>query len=237
MPVYVLIHSPSVGPGTWSPVARRLRQAGHEVVVPSLLGVGDGEAPYWPRAVAAVREALRLAGPGQPAVLVPHSNAGLFLPLIADGMDYPLACTVFADASIPAESEVTTAAEEEFLPFLRGLARPDGLLPRWTDWWPEHDVAALLPDPAVREVVVAGQPRLPLDYYVQLIPQPRGWAARPSAYLLFSAGYAALADQARERGWPVAVTEGEHLHQVVEPDSVARAITDLAAACLSPTTP
>lgn len=228
MPVYVLVHSPSVGPGTWAPVADRLRQAGHEVVVPSLLGVAQGGAPYWPRAVAAVHEALGKAGTGQPAVLVPHSNAGLFVPLIEDGLEHPLAGTVFADASIPADSEVTTAAEDEFLPFLRGLADRDGVLPRWTDWWSEQDVAALLPDPDVRRVVVAEQPRLPLDYYVQEIPQPRGWAAKPCAYLLFSSGYSALADQARERGWPVAVTEGEHLHQVVDPDAVARAITDLA---------
>lgn len=228
MPVYVLIHSPSVGPGTWAPVADRLRQSGHEVVVPSLLCVGDGGAPYWPRAVAAVRDALRQAGTGQAAVLVPHSNAGLFLPLIADGMEHPLAGTVFADASIPAEAAVTRAVEDEFLPFLRSLTREDGLLPRWTDWWPEQDVAAMLPDPAVRRMVVAEQPRLPLGYYEQLIPQPRGWAAGPCAYLLFSAGYAALADDARQRGWPVAVTEGEHLHQVVDPDSVARAITELA---------
>ncbi len=229
MPVYVLIHSPSVGPGTWAPAADRLRLAGHEVVVPSLLGVGDGGAPYWPRAVAAVRDALGRAGTAQPAVLVPHSNAGLFLPLIAEGMEHPHAGTVFADASIPADEDVTRAADDEFLPVLRGLAGPDGLLPRWTDWWSEQDVAALLPDPDVRREIVAGQPRLPLDYYLQLIPQPRGWAARPCGYLLFSAGYTALADRARERGWPVAFTEGEHLHQVVDPDAVARAIVDLAA--------
>jgi pimeloyl-ACP methyl ester carboxylesterase len=229
MPVYVLVHSPSVGPGTWGPVAARLRRAGREVVLPSLLGVGDGAAPYWPRAVAAVRDALRQAGSSQPAVLVPHSNAGLLLPLIAEGLEHPLAGTVFADASIPSDCEGTTAVEQEFVPFLRGLAGPDGLLPRWTDWWQDEDVAALLPDPAVRQEVVSEQPRLPLDFYLQDIPQPRGWAARPSGYLLFSAGYAALADQARERGWPVAVTEGEHLHQVVDPDGVARAITDLAA--------
>ena len=229
MPVYVLIHSPSVGPGTWAPVADLLRRDGHEVLVPSLLGVADGGAPYWPRAVAAVRDGLRQAGAGQPAVLVPHSNAGLFLPPIADGMEHPLAGTVFADASIPADGEVTRAAEDEFLPFLRGLTGEDGLLPRWTDWWSDQDVAALLPDPDVRREIVAEQPRLPLDYYTQPIPQPRGWAARPSAYLLFSTAYAALADQARERGWPVAVTEGEHLHQVVDPAGVADAIVALAA--------
>lgn len=228
MSFYVLVHSPSVGPGTWAPVAERLRQAGHEVVVPSLLTVAAGGAPYWPRAVAAVRDALSQQGAGQPAVLVPHSNAGLFLPLIADGMEHPLAGTVFADASIPADSPVTTATEGEFLPFLRGLADGEGLLPRWTDWWPEQDVAALLPDQDVRQAVVAEQPRLPLDFYLQHIPQPRGWAARPCAYLLFGSDYAAQAVRARERGWPVAVTGGQHLHQVVDPDAVAVAITELA---------
>lgn len=228
MGVYVLIHSPSVGPGTWAPVADRLRQAGHEVVVPSLLGVADGGAPYWPRAVTAVRDALGQAGTGEPAVLVPHSNAGLLLPLIAEGMEHPLAGTVFADASLPSDSEATTATEQEFLPFLRGLTGEDGRLPRWTDWWSDEDVAALLPDPAVRQSIVDEQPRLPLDFYLQVIPQPRGWTARPSGYLLFSAGYTALADRARQRGWPVTVTEGEHLHQVVDPDAVARAIVDLA---------
>lgn len=195
--------------------------------MPSLLSVADGGAPYWPRAVAAVRDALAKADTSQPAVLVPHSNAGLFLPLIAKGLEHPLAGTVFADASIPADSQVTTAAEEEFLPFLRGLADRDGVLPRWTDWWPDQDVAAMLPEPDVRRVIVAEQPRLPLDYYVQEIPQPRQWAASPCAYLLFSAAYTEMANRARERGWPVAVTEGEHLHQVVDPDAVAAALIDL----------
>ena len=227
MPVYVLIHSPSVGPGTWAPVASRLHDAGHQVVVPSLLGVADGGLPYWPRAVAAVRDALDREGTAEPAVLVPHSNAGLFLPLIADGLEHALAGTVFADASLPAATETTTAAEEEFLPFLRGLAGADGRLPRWTDWWSADDVAGLLPDPDVRQAVVAEQPRLPLDYYLQEIPQPAAWAASPCAYLLFSAAYEALAGQARDRGWPVAVTRGEHLHQVVDPGAVATAITEL----------
>jgi hypothetical protein len=35
---FILVHSPLVGPSTWSPVARALEEGGHRVAVPSLLG-------------------------------------------------------------------------------------------------------------------------------------------------------------------------------------------------------
>ena len=43
--VFVLVHSPSVGPGTWCPVAGELRAGGATVVVPSLAGVGWDAQP------------------------------------------------------------------------------------------------------------------------------------------------------------------------------------------------
>ena len=44
---FALVHSPLVGPTTWSPVARELKRRGREAVVPSLLGVADAAAPQW----------------------------------------------------------------------------------------------------------------------------------------------------------------------------------------------
>jgi hypothetical protein len=79
---FVLIHSPSVGPRTWQPVAHRLTEQGWEATVPSLLHVTDHGPPYWPRVVDAVRAGLGTAQQGQGLVLVAHSNAGLFLPVI-----------------------------------------------------------------------------------------------------------------------------------------------------------
>jgi hypothetical protein len=38
---------------------------------------------------------------------------------------------------------------------------------------------------------------------------------------LFGPSYAAMAEDARERGWPVSEIPGEHLHQIVEPAAVA----------------
>jgi hypothetical protein len=213
----VLVHSPSVGPSTWSPVAGQLVASGCGTVVPSLLGVCEGGPPFWPRAVAAVAAGLAGTDRGQPLVLVAHSNAGVFVAVIARGLERPVACSIFADAAVPAAAGRTPIAGEEFLPFLRSLVGPDGRLPRWTDWWDEPDVAAMFPRPQAREVITGEQPRLPLAYYTEQVPAPAGWDDRPCAYLLFSPAYQDQASRACLRGWPVQSLPGEHLHQIVDP--------------------
>ncbi|ETK36027.1 hypothetical protein [Microbispora sp. ATCC PTA-5024] len=215
---FLLVHSPSVGPTTWRPVAEALRARGHTAVVPPLTDVAAGPPPYWPRVVDEVAAG---APRGQLAV-VAHSNAGLFVPLVVHALAGQIAACLFVDAALPPRREGTvTAAEPEFLPFLRSLADESGVLPRWTSWWPEEDVAALLPDPRVREVVVAEQPRLPLSYYLEPIPVPARWDHVRSGYLWFAEAYAAQAKEAEERGWPVSRIPGEHLHQLVAPEAVA----------------
>ena len=233
MPLFVLVHSPTVGPSTWSPVAGQLVASGCDAVVPSLLPVGEGGPPFWPRVVAAVTAGLAGTDPGQPVVLVAHSNAGVFIPVIGRGLARPVACSIFADATVPAASGHTPIADDQFLPFLRGLACPDGRLPRWTDWWDEQDVAPLFPSPQAREVITGEQPRLPLAYYQEQVPAPAGWDDHPCGYLQFSSGYQDQAQRARQRRWPVRSVPGEHLHQVVDPHGVARALLDLVASARS----
>jgi hypothetical protein len=60
-----------------------------------------------------------------------HSNAGVFVPVIERGLVQPVACSVFADATVSVARGHTPTAGEEFLPFLRSLTDPDGRLPRW----------------------------------------------------------------------------------------------------------
>lgn len=231
MPVFVLVHSPLVGPATWSPVAAELDRLGCAAIVPSLLDVGRGGPPYWPRVVGAVIAALSGTDPGPPMVLVAHSGAGVFVPVLVRGLGRPVTCSIFADATVPAASGHTPVVGEQFLSFLRGLADPAGLLPPWTDWWEEDEVAALFPSGQAREAVTREQPRLPVAYYQEQVPAPTGWAGHPCAYLRFSPAYADQADQARRRGWPVRSLPGEHLHQIVAPRAVARTLVDLAEAC------
>jgi hypothetical protein len=225
---FVLLHSPAVGPATWQPVARRLRQAGQGTVVPSLVTVGAGAPPYWPRIVAAVAASLAGVPDDHQLVLVAHSNASIFVPVLVDVLARPVACCLFADAGVPVSSGAMPVIGADFLPFLRGLADADGRLPPWTEWWSELDVAALFPDELTRQMISAEQPRLPLRYFLEQVPVPAGWDDRRCGYLLFSQAYEGAADQARARGWPVRTARGEHLHQVVDPDVVSRALLDLA---------
>jgi hypothetical protein len=225
MPLFVLVHSPSVGPRTWSAVAGHLTDAGCEVIVPSLLAVGDGGPPFLPRVAAAVSEQLPGPGDYQPLVLVAHSNAGVFIPVIRSATARPVACSVFVDATLPASRGPTPMVPQEFLPFLPG---PGGRLPRWTDWWEEPDLAPMFPDAGIREEVTVEQPRLPLAYYEEQVPVPAGWDDHPCGYLLFGPPYDAQARDAQQRGWTVRSLPGAHLHQTVDPGGVARLLLELA---------
>jgi hypothetical protein len=226
LPEFVLVHSPSVGPSTWVPVADRLRALGRDAVVPSLRAVGEGDPPFWPRVVEAVAEATRDSD--QPVLLVAHSNAGLFVPVLVTAADQPVHGCLFVDAGLPAREESTPVASAEMLDFLRGKVADDGRLPRWTDWWDEQDVAELFPDAATQAAVIADQPRLPLTYYEQRVPVPAGWDKTPCGYLLFGPPYDAVAAEARDRGWLVEELPGGHLHQVVDPDATAGRLISMA---------
>jgi pimeloyl-ACP methyl ester carboxylesterase len=181
---FVLIHSPSVGPRTWQPVAHRLAELGWEAIVPSLLHVTDQGRRIGPRVVDAVRAGLGTAEQGQGLVLVAHSNAGLFLPAITAALPGQVRGCIFVDAAVPPGSGAALVAPPELLGLLRDKAT-DGLLPRWTDWWDEEEVVALFPDQAIRQAVTEEQPRLPLSYYEASVPVPAGWDAQRCAYLLF----------------------------------------------------
>jgi pimeloyl-ACP methyl ester carboxylesterase len=95
-PVFVLIHSPLVGPTTWSPVAKELERRGREAVVPSLLGVADAAAPRRRHIPEAVRAAT--ADSPNPTVLVGHSGGGLLLPTIRPSRSPR---SVFVDSFLP----------------------------------------------------------------------------------------------------------------------------------------
>jgi hypothetical protein len=54
----VLIHSPLVGPFTWSLVAQRLQAIGVDVLVPTLTDRGETPPPYWQQHAASLQQAL-----------------------------------------------------------------------------------------------------------------------------------------------------------------------------------
>ncbi|SCG72181.1 alpha/beta hydrolase [Micromonospora humi] len=229
----VLVHSPSVGPLTWAPVAARLNASGVVTVVPSLLGVADAGPPFWPSVAETVGRSIGELPSDMPVVLVAHSNAGLFVPVIVEAAGRPVTGCLFVDAALPARSGPTAVAPPEFLDFLRPKAT-GGRLPQWTAWWDESDVAPMFPDPQTRRAVSAEQPRLPLSYYEEKVPVPDGWDDAACGYLLFGPPYDQTAQDARDRGWDVDQVPGLHLHQLVDPDAVTARIVAMVDRWCSP---
>jgi pimeloyl-ACP methyl ester carboxylesterase len=225
--IFVLVHSPLVGPGTWRPVARELERLGHRALVPCL-NEPAAVAPGRRDSAEAVRDAVRQLE--EPLVLAGHSGGGLLLPAIAEAVAPPVRGLVFVDSAVPALVGETPVVPAPFLEHLRALA-VDGILPRWSEWFGEEAMRELVPDEALRESLIRELPSLPLSFFERRIPSPAGWDRRPCAYLLLSDAYRESAAEARDRGWPVEEIRGaQHLHLVVAPDEVAEALLRLAAA-------
>jgi len=225
---YVLMHSPLVGPLTWEPVARRLPGA----VVPSFLGVADAAPPYWPLVAETVAAAVEHLPPDSEVVLVAHSNAGRFVPVVVDAIGRTVKGCLFVDASLPARSGMTEAVAPALLDVVRRKTEGDRL-PPWSQWWDEADLAPMFPDAETMRAVRAEQPRLPVSYFDQRIPVPDGWNdGIPCGYLMFAPpgqdGDDDKAREARERGWRVERLRGLHLHQLVDPDAVTAMIEKMS---------
>lgn len=219
-PTFVLIHSPLVGPTTWSPVARELERRGRDVVVPPLLAhVGT---PQWHHAVEAVGTATASV------VLVGHSGAGLLLPAIAAALTPEVAALVFVDSFLPPPSGNVRLVPPEFMGELQALAE-NGVLPPWSSWFGERAMAELIPDDRLRAALVEEMPRLPLSYLAASLPVPAGWDTRPCAYILFDGeAYGEAAAEARARGWPVTELPGvQHLAIATEPGLITDALLKL----------
>jgi pimeloyl-ACP methyl ester carboxylesterase len=230
-PVFVLIHSPLVGPTTWSPVAKELERRGREAVVPSLLGVAHAAAPRWRHIPEAVRAAT--ADTPNPTVLVGHSGGGLLLPTIVDALTLEIAALVFVDSFLPPAGGSLRLAPPGLMDQLHALAR-DGVLPPWSCWFGEDAMRELVPEERVRAVLEEEMPRLPLSYFEASVPLPSGWNARPCAYLLLSGEpYGESAAEARESGWPVIELRGVgHVAMAREPIAVTDAMLDLEGALI-----
>ena len=214
----LLIPSPLVGPASWAGVASYLRGRGEDV------RVADTGAPRRPEHVV---DAVVAAASGVPdLVLVPHSNAGLYVPHLGERLD--VTATVYVDAALAGLGPDTAMIPSGLMATLRGLVDRDGRLPPWTRWW--DDLADLFPDAAARADVERSQPRIPLSYFEERLPVPEGWAERPSAYLAFGDTYAEEVGFARRRGWPLTTMTGRHLHMLHDPEEVGAEILRLARA-------
>lgn len=213
-----LLPSPLLGPSVWQPVAGELEAHGWTTTTcaPPAGALTDRD----------VLDAFVTGLPPDDVVLVAHSNAGAYVPAITSRHS-AIVGAVFIDAVLPPRHGQVVLAPPAFLDVLRRKADDDGLLPVWTDWWTEEDVAALFPDDETRRRIEREQSRLPLSYFEGALPVPDGWDTRPAAYLAFGDTYGPERDEAERRRWPVSTLPGGHLHLLNDPAQVAAALVVL----------
>ncbi len=218
VPSLALLPSPLLGSAVWQPVARVLADHGwHTVICVAAPPLRTGQD--------ALDAFLATLPTEQDLVVVPHSNAGVFVPELV--MRRRVVGAVFVDAVLPLGRGYGPLAPPAFLDLLREKADDVGLLPVWTSWWKEADVMDLFPDAQTRARVEIEQQQLPLSYFESTLSIPQGWDDIPGAYLAFGDTYATERDQAARRRWPVSTLSGGHLHMLIDPEKVAAELVAL----------
>ncbi|MDP9353588.1 MAG: alpha/beta fold hydrolase [Chloroflexota bacterium] len=217
-PLFVLVHSPLVGPFTWSFIADDLRGRGYHVLVPEL--ANPTEPPFWTHHTDSV--ARSLAAEDAPLVLVGHSGAGPLLPAIARATARPVAAYIFVGAGLPADSE-SRMGTGSFASYLRDLYARNERFPNWS----EEDLRDILPHSAVRTRLIADLRPQPLTFWGERLPVIDSYPDAPGAYLQFTSTYDDAAKQARRLGWPYRHLQGGHFHMLVDPIAVTEALVEL----------
>jgi len=210
----LIVHSPLVGPSTVRPLAASLQQFGWATTVPDARpGVGS-PASFRRHVASAAGDATgRLVD-----VLIGHSGAGAFLPVLA--ADVGARSVVFVDAVVPPR-EGSAGATPQLLALLDALPVTAGQLPPWHEWWPAELVARLVPDATARQALAAEMPQVPRSFYDETVPVPPGWPSRPAAYLRLSPAYEEDHARAVAWGWPAVGLSGGHLDLFTRPSFVA----------------
>jgi Alpha/beta hydrolase family len=230
---FVLVHSPLVGPFSWSLVADELGNRGHSVALPTL--PEDRLAPYWRHDAEAV--ASQVVDVGGPLVLVGHSGACPLLPAIGTAIDGTISAYVLVDGDLPlapgsagSRVDLLRAASPALAEELEALLAAGGSFPTWGD----EDLLEEIPDQRLRGRVVAEVRPQPCRFWTEQLPAIPSWPDAPCGYLELSPHYATAAGRAREQGWRYRHLRGGHFEMLARPAQVADAILELAGERHSP---
>ena len=144
--MYVLIHSPLVGPLTWSLVAKEMRARGLKALVPTLEDSASSRDPFWEQHADSVARAVSSTRPDMPVILVAHSGAGPLLPVIRRSIQNPIRAYVFVDAGIPSNGatrlDLMRSEDPEWARNFASHLEQGGQFPDWSF----DDLQEVIPD-------------------------------------------------------------------------------------------
>jgi len=215
----MLVHSPLVGPSTWTALSATLRARGYRTLVPVL--PNPTRAPFWTPQAQAIAAAADSVPPACDVILVAHSGAGALLAAARLRMTRRVAAYVFLDATVP-ENDTTRllamqAGDTAFARQLEHDLRAGHRFPEWTD----RDLREDLPDSVARAAVLRELRPQPLAFFEEPIPGFRHGPDAPCVYLRFTDSYGHEEQWARTSGCAVGVLPGPHFLMLVAPDAVA----------------
>jgi pimeloyl-ACP methyl ester carboxylesterase len=237
MATFVLVHGGWGGGWEWRLVAQRLQHGGHLVYRPTLTGLGERRHLASPDIDldTHIDDVLGLFDNEDLAdvVLVGQSYGGAVVTGVADRAATRVRHLVYVDAFIPENGEsVNGLSGEKFTQYFRGLAAEKGegwQVPVWftaedqdlpdhlSDWYMSHvgpHPLATLDQPLELTGAVDEVPKTYIDCEP---PGVSSWLFRGSA------------ERARSRGWGFHSLPVGHDVQVIDPDSLALLLDEIAA--------
>lgn len=219
--IYVLIHSPLVGPLTWSLVAEQLQQRGVDVLVPPLNDSPNSEEPFWKQHAKSIAAALAQLPENTLVILVAHSGAGPLLPVIRAALTKPVRAYVFVDAGIPRQGatrlDLMKSEDPEWAEQFQEELERGECFPTWSF----DDLQEVLPEESLRRQMIAELRPRGLDFFMEPIPVFDSWPDAPCIYIQCSPAYAKPAAQARQMGWLTYQLDTGHFHMLVDPQGMA----------------
>lgn len=216
------------GPETLRGVAEVLTVLGQDVVIPPPVRTCPSDTDHlgpWCDAVVAAASTASC----DELVVVGHSAACPRLPMVADALlaeGRNVTHMILVNGRFPAtDGQSPVEADETLADMLDGMVRPDDYLPPWYGWWGGMVVDMVPPED--RERVFADFKPVPRSLFDQPIPVPKLPPTVVCAFLATGDMYAMAYEQAVAEGWQVARLDGEHLHVVADPVTVAGTLLSL----------
>lgn len=236
MATIVIVHGGWGGGWEWTPVARRIRERGHEVFNPTLTGLGErahlGDADTsLSDHIDDVLAVLKWEDLSD-VVLCGHSYSGMVVSGVADRAVERIRLLVHLDSFAPKDAQaLTDLVPREFGDALLAIAeeRGDGLVPIPPDLLPAKGV---LPDDERNA------------YIKRLVPQSAASLTEPvrlSAALdqlprayVHCTGYddspmGPFVERGKTEGWAIRALDTEHDLHLLDPEGTAAVIHDLAS--------
>jgi pimeloyl-ACP methyl ester carboxylesterase len=233
MATFVLIHGTGHGGWCWRFVRPFLRERGHEVVAPTLTGVGERSHLLRPdidlsthiRDVVNVLEYEDLAD----VVLVGHSYAGMVVAGVVGEVPERIGQVIYLDAYTPRTGESWLDLQPA------GVADTIRAQAAGNPYRERHDPAELgVTDPEIAAWVAPRLTRHPLATYAEKLPvgKPEPHPIR-RAYVHCTQGasvvrFARFAGEAERAGWPVRYLATGHDAMLTVPEDLARVLDELA---------